>query len=196
MGVATDCSTVWASAPMNVVLMRASGGTIFGNWAIGSPRKATRPRITVMIAMTIATIGRLMKNFDTARLPGGLCRGERKGIHQRAVPDLLQPLSDDPVARLQPGKDGDEVAERLADRRRHDVDPVVGVDRGKLVAPLELVQGAPGDEERALLGPNDGADARVLARAEQPARVGELGDDHERAGVSVHGTVHCEERAL
>src|SRR5208283_4644067 len=101
MGVATDCSTVCASAPTKVVVMRASGGTIFGNWAIGRETSATAPTMTVRIAMTIATIGRLMKNFDTARLLGGLRRRIRHGVHQRAVPDLLDPVGHDPVAGLQ-----------------------------------------------------------------------------------------------
>ncbi len=36
MGVATDCSTVMASAPVYVAWMVTSGGTISGNWATGS----------------------------------------------------------------------------------------------------------------------------------------------------------------
>ena len=36
---------------------------MLGNCAIGSWIIATRPRIVMMIEMTIATIGRLMKNF-------------------------------------------------------------------------------------------------------------------------------------
>ena len=40
-----------------------SGGAMLGNCAIGSWTIATRPRIVMMIEMTIATIGRLMKNF-------------------------------------------------------------------------------------------------------------------------------------
>src|SRR2546426_385561 len=40
------------------------GGTISGNCATGSPAIATKPPITVTIAMTIATMGRLMKNFE------------------------------------------------------------------------------------------------------------------------------------
>src|SRR5512134_2861297 len=62
MGVATDCSTVRESAPVYVVCTWISGGTMLGNWAVGSPVMATRPTIVVRMAMTIATIGRLMKN--------------------------------------------------------------------------------------------------------------------------------------
>src|SRR6267143_1094291 len=63
-GVATDCSIVTASAPVYVVLTMICGGTMSGNWATGSPRMETRPPITVMIAMTIATIGRLIKSLE------------------------------------------------------------------------------------------------------------------------------------
>src|SRR5580700_8841978 len=64
IGVATDCSSVLASAPTYVARIWISGGTIFGNWATGSATIVTAPTITVNIAMTIATIGRLMKNLD------------------------------------------------------------------------------------------------------------------------------------
>src|SRR5215469_2601275 len=65
-GVATDCSIVSASAPVYVVDTLIWGGTMSGSMAMGSFVIATKPPITVMIAMTIATIGRLMKNFAMA----------------------------------------------------------------------------------------------------------------------------------
>src|SRR5712671_2106576 len=37
---------------------------MFGNWATGRTAIVTAPTITVRIEMTIATIGRLMKNLD------------------------------------------------------------------------------------------------------------------------------------
>src|SRR6185503_567583 len=40
------------------------GGTISGNCASGSASIAIRPTMTVTIAMTMATIGRLMKNAE------------------------------------------------------------------------------------------------------------------------------------
>src|SRR5512139_600222 len=66
MGVATDCSTVRASDPVYVVWTWISGGTMLGNWAMGSLDMATRPRMTMRMAITIATIGRLIKNLDIA----------------------------------------------------------------------------------------------------------------------------------
>src|SRR5213594_525952 len=64
IGVATDCSRVSASAPTYVALSKISGGASSGNCAIGSWIMATMPMITITIEMTIATIGRLMKNLD------------------------------------------------------------------------------------------------------------------------------------
>src|SRR5215510_16310543 len=63
MGVATDFSRVTASAPTYVACRRISGGAMFGNIAIGSCTIAITPRITMMIAITMATIGRLIKNL-------------------------------------------------------------------------------------------------------------------------------------
>jgi len=71
MGVATDCASVCASPPRNVVWMRISGGTMLGNCATGRFTIETAPMITIKMAMTIATIGRLMKNLymDKVRHP-------------------------------------------------------------------------------------------------------------------------------
>src|SRR5262249_40961302 len=63
-GVETDCSIVTASAPVYVVDVMICGGTIWGNCASGNPRIEIKPARTVMMAMTIATIGRRMKKFE------------------------------------------------------------------------------------------------------------------------------------
>src|SRR5216684_5403101 len=63
-GVATDCSTVSASAPVKVVETMIWGGMIVGYCATGRLRIARRPPTTVMIEMTIATMGRLTKKRD------------------------------------------------------------------------------------------------------------------------------------
>src|SRR5512143_3183623 len=39
---------------------------MLGNWAMGSLDMATRPRMTMRMAITMATIGRLIKNLDIA----------------------------------------------------------------------------------------------------------------------------------
>src|SRR5208337_2660724 len=67
IGVATACSRVSASAPTYVAITRISGGTISGNWATGRFVIVIAPTITIRIEMTMATIGRLMKNLDMAQ---------------------------------------------------------------------------------------------------------------------------------
>src|SRR5262245_42935643 len=64
IGVATDCSIVCASAPTYLANILISGGAISGNCATGSLTIDTAPRMIVTMAITIATIGRLMKNLD------------------------------------------------------------------------------------------------------------------------------------
>src|SRR5215471_7695690 len=60
-GVATEASTSVALAPMNVVVTWIIGGTMSGYCAIGKPFIATTPSITMMIDITIATMGRFTK---------------------------------------------------------------------------------------------------------------------------------------
>src|ERR1700736_5861564 len=45
---------------------------MLGNCEVGSDTSDTTPRMTVTMAMTIATIGRLMKNFDMNYFPAAL----------------------------------------------------------------------------------------------------------------------------
>src|ERR1700739_3397746 len=65
MGVATDCSTVKASAPTYVVFTWTSGGVMFGNCAVGRLNMATMPTMTITIEITMDTMGRFMKNVYT-----------------------------------------------------------------------------------------------------------------------------------
>src|SRR5262249_13826023 len=60
----TACSSVCASAPTYVAPNLISGGAIFGNCATGKVASMIKPRMTVIMAITIATMGRLMKKSD------------------------------------------------------------------------------------------------------------------------------------
>src|SRR5215469_13272995 len=96
---------------------------MLGYWATGRPRNATIPAIVMMIEMTIATIGRLTKNFAIAP-PGFLacrrfsfllrrvgtsriCRRllVRLGCHDHSRAYLLDPLNNDLLAFLQSFRD-------------------------------------------------------------------------------------------
>src|SRR3984957_21352220 len=72
IGVDTASDTVFESAPGYVAVTRISGGTISGYCAVGRLTNETVPRITVTMAITMATIGRRIKNFDISYLPVAL----------------------------------------------------------------------------------------------------------------------------
>src|SRR5580692_10920501 len=95
IGVATDCSRVLASAPTYVARIWISGGTILGNWATGSVAMVTAPTITVNIAMTIATIGRRMKNLDIS-----VALRERLRVYLHAGTNVLDSLCNYALIRL------------------------------------------------------------------------------------------------
>src|SRR6201996_3473610 len=61
IGVATVCSTVWASAPVNWPLTCTTGGVISGYWSIGKSKILTVPVITSTMEITIAVTGRFIK---------------------------------------------------------------------------------------------------------------------------------------
>jgi hypothetical protein len=55
----------------------------------------TAPMITIRMEITIATIGRLMKNFDITRLLSYSLR-----IYRRTGPDFEEAVGDHALARL------------------------------------------------------------------------------------------------
>src|SRR4029453_5929477 len=126
IGVATDCSTVSASAPVYIAVVSICGGAISGNCATGSRNTITAPPITKMMAMTIATIGRFMKNLDmgSLSLPGRRARGGGGGravgvgTHDDPVLDLLEALRHDAFAWLEPLTDDPEPVYLLAGLHR------------------------------------------------------------------------------
>src|SRR5262249_10824222 len=80
--------------------MRMMGGARNGYCSKLSPVSVYAPSRDVRIAMTIATIGRRMKNSATlgSRLRGGLA----DRLHLHARPHSLHPFHDHPLARLEP----------------------------------------------------------------------------------------------
>src|SRR5712671_403441 len=112
IGLATACSMVMASAPGYVVATMIWGGTISGNCASGSPRIETTPTITVMMAMTIATIGRSIKNVATRSAPG-----PREGLGRdgAALLDGGGRADDDLLAGLDTVLDDLQIAHAVSD---------------------------------------------------------------------------------
>src|SRR5262245_46956441 len=65
--VTVSC-TVWAEAPGYMALMEICGGAIGGYWETGRVLTARRPASMIMMAITQAKIGRLMKKRGMERL--------------------------------------------------------------------------------------------------------------------------------
>src|SRR5437016_4122084 len=135
--------------------------------------------MTVMMAITMATIGRWMKNLDIA-LPA--CRGrwrdvrgcwrlERFGVHRKALAHLLSSFDHNAVSGLQtllndPGRSGS-----LTYFHRLDVNLVIARHDVDLIVALQLRDRALRNEQRALFGVEPHPDAGELARAKNVSRI-------------------------
>src|SRR6266436_3507170 len=102
--------------------MKISGGTTLGNCATGSPSSVTRPTMTMMIEITMATIGRLMKNLDMRLFLCGRCdrlnhllRREICGRHSHALPNFLDALDHYALVRAKTLFDHPKIAAAVAD---------------------------------------------------------------------------------
>src|ERR1700674_957073 len=93
------------------------------------------PRITVTNEITIATIGRLMKNLDIRLISLGLC-GKRLGVHLHARPHLLHALGNHAFARLQPLRNDPLGSNAVAHWDRPYAPLVLAVHNGYLISPL------------------------------------------------------------
>ena len=68
IGVVTVSATVWASAPVYVVVTWTCGGTICGYSEIGRTKMQMPPISSMSRASTVAKIGRPMKKLTMAVL--------------------------------------------------------------------------------------------------------------------------------
>ena len=134
---------------------------MFGYSATGSCTMATRPMITMRMEMTMATMGRLMKNLAMGAPPTSTAPGCRR--RARASSDLLAgphpvaALDDHPLAGLQPLGDDPQRADARVDLHLAQLDRVVGADHRDLVDALHILHGALRDEERVLASPRSTA---------------------------------------
>src|SRR5437879_6172916 len=150
-----------------------------------SPVSVKSPSTTTMIEMTIATIGRRMKNSATGAR--SLLRRRLDGLraHDQAVADAVQTVDDDALARLQPLVDHPLVVDlhpRLDLAGAHRV--AVADDRD-LVRPLHLLDRALRDDDRVLLRLEGGAYLRELPGTDEISRVREEAHDEERSRLHV-----------
>src|SRR5882762_1579860 len=181
--------TVVADAPGYVVLICTEGGAIGGYCSIGSATIDKAPATIIRIAMTIAKIGRSMKNLAMLLRLSGLDR-RLDGVHENSRLRFLHPRYDHPFAFVQSALHHPLVAQgpgRLDDARG---DLVVRThhERGGLA--LRVVRDADlRDEHRGVV------DALVDARAHEHAgqkdlvRIRKNGAHGDRARGRVDGDV-------
>src|SRR5262245_12907073 len=183
MGVATDCSTVCASAPTYVVCTCTSGGAIVGNSETGRARMVIAPTMTVSSEMTTATIGRLMKNLDT--LASRVRRLAVDDLDDGTVSHLQQALDDDAFTGFQTRRHDPEIANALADHHLPDRDDVVAADDCDLMTALQLGHGALRNQHRFRNGRDGEADAPVASGTQQVVRVRKDPRDPDGSGCGV-----------
>src|SRR3981081_3610017 len=114
IGIATVSAITFGLAPGNCALTITDGGTTSGYSEIGITGSASNPATKIRTERTPAKIGRSMKNLDRfmALVPRILCNvgaSLRLAVHadktrrdNRARAHALQPVHDDPLARLKP----------------------------------------------------------------------------------------------
>src|SRR5262249_35643699 len=138
------------------------GGAIEGNCATGRLKMVSEPTSTRTIEITIATIGRWMKNFDMTS-PARCLSHKRLGIYSRTGAHLLDSLCHHVFAWLQPVRDDPLVANNLTDSDGTNAHLVVSVHDGDLVRTLQFGNGPLWDKEGAVLDSNHRADFAITA---------------------------------
>src|ERR1700735_4531686 len=165
-----------------------------GNWATGRRQLNTAPELTKKIAITIATMGWLMKNFDIVlalAAGSGWRLGRRRlwGHHLRLsldpVRDFLQALGDDALAHRHSLVDNPEVAHLLADLHHAQRNLVVRADHADLVLALSLEHGALRHEQRVLAHIGSRANLRIQSGAKNVVRIREDSLNLDGAGLDV-----------
>ena len=118
------------------------------------------------------------------------------GLDLHAVPDLLEALRDDPIAGLDAVADHPERPVPRSHLDGSDLHDVVGLHDGDLVAPLDLLHGPLGDDERAEQVLGHGPDAGELSGTKEVVGVGEERFDLDGAGLRFDLPVHGRRLAL
>ena len=181
-----------------------SGGTISGNWAMGRLASATMPTMTNIMEMTMATMGRLMKNFDMASY---FCSGPdwrrfllsrslrlspladvsvRLRIHDHALLYLLEPLHNHLVPRLQPLVNHPEAVDTFSRFYRSYIDFVSGAYNGDLIASLKLRHRSLGYQQGVFLDLAFGTDLGKLSGPNDISGIVEEGREFNRACLHIH----------
>src|SRR4029077_12621595 len=166
---------------------------------MGSRDRVTSPTTTVTIAMTIATIGRRMKNCAIfALLLSCLlrCRRCRHWLDGGALPDFLQTLYNNALARFQSLFDHPVAANSLTYRDTALGNLVCVIHHPDKIFALQFLDCPLRNKERAGAILNFEPCLRVLAWPEDVARVWENRTDPNRTGFWIHLPICRKEAAF
>src|SRR3984885_5978515 len=159
---------------------------MFGNCATGKLRTVSEPTNTMTMEITMATMGRLMKNFDMDHSSLSIHRSlnlidprssifgfchERFGIHVHAGAHSLNPFRYDSVAGIQATRDNPAVTDPVAHGDGSNVDFVVGFYHRDLISPLQFRHRTLRNKQRPRLGSDYGADFGVTTRSQNIVRI-------------------------
>src|SRR6266478_3731617 len=153
------------------------------------------PTITMTMEITMATMGRLIKNFDIG-LPCLRLRGKRLRVHLHARTHLLYSFADHALARLQPFRDNPLAAHTVADFDRADAHFVLAVHRRHLVAALQLRHRTLRHQQRVFLDADSRPNSAVAAGAQNISRIRKQRSDANRARTLIDLAVRKVECAV
>src|SRR5215469_11658642 len=114
----------------------------------------SEPTKTRTIEMTIATMGRLMKNFDMGLLHRRFCR-KRLGVYAHARTHFLNSLSDDAFTGFQPLGNDPSGTDAITHRHGANVHFAVAVHDRNLIGALKFRHGALRYQQPAAFDPDD-----------------------------------------
>ena len=143
------------------------------------------------MAMTMATIGRRMKNFDISYLPAALVAeatvaGAGCGVDGSALAKLLQVVDDDLRARSKAAFYQPVVADLGPEFDRGEMGFIVAARDIDLLQTLQFLHRNLRDEQGIVTQLRLASDTAELAGAENVVGIGEHGSDADGAGLCVH----------
>src|SRR5216683_2301368 len=156
---------------------------MLGNWATGRVKMLSDPTSTRTIEMTIATMGRLMKNLDMDSVP--LCRGKRLRVHVHAWANLLNAFSNHGFTGLESVRHNPLRADLLANLDGANLHFAFPVNDGYLITALQLGHSALRNEHGVVLGSNDSANFAVTTGPQNVPGIRKQPSDANRAGTFI-----------
>src|SRR5271170_1071925 len=110
---------------------------MLGNWATGKVRMVSVPTSTSTIEITMATMGRLIKNFDMG-LPPRSFHSKWLGVHLHTRAHFLHTFGNHPLARLHTVRNNPLRANPVADFHGSNAHFVLVIHRRNLIPALQL----------------------------------------------------------